>query len=551
MKHQPERKHRSDRLPLRRKRTTRVGKQPPHGADGVHTSTHACKPISTSATAPLPIVRSADVAVPPKICPPGKPDVLPLLRPRSPSSPPFRLPPFPYPERPDVAVERPGIPNGALNASRQALVGGDTVWQLKELVDLRGKDIGKRITLKTGVKDIVHQWQHAENTLDSFMKACSTLMATIPSEVMDTNPGRNLHEIWRQLKDIAEHVKIREMSLGTSLNDLFQLENKLATKEGKVYEKLHSIVGGGKSDAEDDGEYFETEHFTAMSAPSATSSTSSPSIAHIYYSHVGDMNLLKEEIFNFDSEHRRQEFIREAQSRAEQPVEPSDQVFFQNFLDGRAALVHQYISAKEKMEEIRDSCVRQGVKVQLPNLPPFLDHSFRIERSLRDYPGPYHEEKSRQDVSLRDERADNRHRIAHWVWYTRVNKSIHLPEKDTWDSLSENTGPHTVEWTDQLMENDLAFSRYDQLVLPTSVTDDNEEARRPGKPGPEAFPGNAPPRRCSTPALPTYLVQLRLQESTMERTPEGLVHGSSRSCRSCVLGRSPNSALEPLASHNY
>jgi hypothetical protein len=516
-------------------------------ADHVPSSAHARRLISTSITDPSPLVTSADIAGHAGTWPPGNPDILTKQHPRNPSFPSFPLPPFPPPEQLDVAA----VPNGTLNPSRQVLLGGDTACQLKELVDLRGKDIDKRITLKAGVKDIVHQWQHAENTLHSFMKACSALMAAVPGETMETIPGRNMHEAWRELKDISEHVKIREMRLGSSLNDLFQLENKLATKENKVYEKLHVILGAEDSDDEDEDEYFETEHFTAMSAPSATSSASTQSIAHIYYSHVGDMNLLKEEIFNFDSEHRRQEFAREAQRKAEQPVESSDQVFFRNFLDGRADLVHQYIFAKEKMEEIRGSCVRQGVEVQLPNLPPFLDHSFRIQRSFRDHPGPHHEEKSRPDLSLCNERADNGHRIARWVWHTRVNKPIYLPEQETWDSLSENTGPHTMGWADQQREHDLASPQYSQLVSPTSVTDDliiNEAAQKPWQLGPRSFPGNAPPRRHSTPALPTYRFQFRLQDETLERTPECLLHESSRSC---VLGRSLNSGLEPLESHNY
>jgi hypothetical protein len=398
------------------------------------------------------------------------------------------------------------------------------VTLLKELVKLREKDLSKRSTLKNGVQDIVYQWQYAEETQENFMRACDTLMATLPSLTLDTALRQKLQETWSQMQDMSQHVKLREHGLGSSLHQLFELENRLAMKEKRVYQKFDAHFGLGATNSDDEEEYFKTDNLGGEVAPSRASSATTCSIAHEYYNKVGEIQLLKEDLFNFDSEHRKQDYIRWTQRQNGLQVEPSDDLFYQKFIDDKAAMVRTYMSIVEKMEETRDNCHRQGVQVDEPNLPGFLDHTFREEISLHNRSEVQQDGKPDLATLQRKETADNLLRVENWADNIQVNRPAGLPEHETWYSLSEENGPHTLDWVEQLTESPLSFPRDGNFLPTAAVLDDDEVLKERGRPPQKrtaaVSQGELPTRSYSTPALPTFNPRVPLRNGVLESVPQ-------------------------------
>jgi hypothetical protein len=519
----------------------------PVNTDGVPSRPSVPSPISTGFAAPVPFARPANIVGPPPQISPENPGVPASNHVRSSSFPHF--PPVALPDdQPDASRIDVQSPVAEPERHETILLGGDSVVQLKELVELRGKDITRRVNLKNGIRDIEYQWQHASKAQETFMRACATMMLAFSSRTMDPLEQQQLQDNWRELQNMSGHVKSREIGLESALQDLFQLENKLFLKEEKFYGRLQGISGAKTFSDSDEDEYFEeTNHFTALSAPSSSSSDTTHSVAHQYYSRVGDINLLRERIFNFESEHRRQKAIRDGQRSAGYRVQPSDKVFYRNFLDEKQAMVQEYIEAKQAMERLMDSCALQGVDVEPPNLPPFLDHSFRVERSPREYSGNGDEEDLKPSPFARLHRVSTRlDRIACWVRSMQKSKPLELAKKDTWDSLSRTTVPHTLGGTDQQAEDYLAFPLYNHLKPPTfevKTPPKKDEGQNLRKRGPEMFEVEMLQRRClptsgkdledmrrySAPALETFRLHIPLEDGNLDFLNEDIPDLSSRS----------------------
>jgi hypothetical protein len=505
----------------------------------------AFKRNPTAANAfPTPVA-TADTLQPPGIPPPTRPDVPAHRRPRSPSCPPIPTPPklnaHPHPpppppphprlSQPDIPPTRSISPNPGQGIAREVVVGSDTYLLVKDLVNLRGKDLDRRINLRNGVTNIGYQRDYADEAQENFMQACFSMMQVIPSTARNTAAGQKLEEAWKQVQDTSGIVRSQEIDLARTMNAWFDLDNTLAMREDTVYRKLDTLfrVGVPEHDDDDDEGYIETEHLGYIPAPSTSSSSTVRSIEHQYYNEVGEINLLKEKMFNFESEHRRQTFIREARRKTHQNVGPSDEGFDQQYLNDIEAMTRQFFLLKEKMEKLKEFCERQGIEVEDPNLPAFLDHSRRVGRSIHEQSGPHPGAKLKAVVSSRDTEADIARRTKIWAYNAALNKLVDLPEHETWDTLSEDNGPHTMAWADQQAEGDLAFLQDNDLVSAELVADDsalNEEKTVPQTRISSVSQGDPPLRRYSTPALPTFDALAPLRRGVLQSTPQKMIASS-------------------------
>jgi hypothetical protein len=186
-------------------------------------------------------------------------------------------------------------------------------------------------------------------------------------------------------------------------------------------------------------------------------------------------------------------------------------------------LVRDYVSRKKRVDEILADCVGQGVKVQEPNLPAFLDHSLRIERSLHDLSGRHSVEQT-HSLPIRDEKTEKYVRIVRWTHDVRLNKPFqHTTE--TWASLSGTTKPPSQKWSHEQLENDLAFP-HDNYMEPyisepdDSVIDGERQSSRRGVP--LTFEGEPPTnrRRYSAPVWPTFQSPIELEYGALEKWQE-------------------------------
>jgi hypothetical protein len=388
------------------------------------------------------------------------------------------------------------------------------VLLLQEIVELRERDVAKRIYINNGLRDLKYKSLYAAKAQNHFMEASAMLMDALKPSKMNDEVVDRLQEAWKYLQHLTSDAKSRERQLEDAQNDLLVLENKLFMKEGEFYGRLRDFT----REAFQSTGSAPTDDFTTLSTSSA-SSASTVSVAHNYYNKVGDINLLRERLYNFDSEHSRKKYIREALRREGQRLVPPSRVFLQQYFDERKAIILDYIAAKEDMEVLRESCMRQGVEVQPPDLPPVLDLSQRIN----DPPDLSFTQGFRRHISNYDSHTytHSQQRIDRWIGNVERSTNInpwHLSgqtRKPPLDRASPISAPEIPGWTSQPIEDYPALSSYNRIQSSTSDSTADTEVpegieRRSAmiRYDPTTFEGQAPLRRysCSDLSLSSALM---------------------------------------------
>lgn len=379
-------------------------------------------------------------------------------------------------------------------------------------MDLRERDVTKRIYINNGLRDLKYKSIHTSKAQETFMQASDMLMASVAAGETDAKVIRRVEEAWIQLQDLTQNARSREKQLETAQNDLLNLENKLYMKEGEFYGRLRGLTREALLSTHE----APTDDFTTLSTSSA-SSTSTASVAHDYYNRVGDLNLLRERLYNFDSEHSRQRIIRDAQRQDGQRPDPPNKVFLQQYFADRETLIHQYIEAKDDMETLRKSCERQGVEVQPPDLPPVLDHSQRYEDPGRN--GNLIGNGLNRNFSGFVTQTYSQRRL--YLWVKDIQKRNHINpfkpftvRRPPVDPVRPRVNiPEILGWTIEPIEDYPAVSSYNRLQASSASENSSDTEvpegadRRSGvvPQSPNSFDGETPTRRHSFPNLSSFL----------------------------------------------
>jgi hypothetical protein len=468
----------------------------------------------------------------------------------------IQSPHLPIPD-PSLPLPRHNVPNGSVVPTRQeaVLIGGDTVLLLKEIVELRERDVAKRIYINNGLRDLKYKSRHEAKAQEEFMRASGAHMAAVTARTADKTVVLRLQQAWTKLVELTSVAQSREKQLEDAQKDLLSLENRLFMKEGEFYEKVRGLTREAlASDA------APTDDFTTLSTSSA-SSVSTVSVAHKYYSKVGDINLMRERIFNFDSEHRRDRMIRDVQRKEGQRLDPPNRVFLLNYFAQREAMIRTYLSAKDNMEELRQSCDRQGVKVQPPDLPPVLDHSQRfVENPLHHYSEQPAKENFHHHLSNLYGHTDNQHRIVQWIRAVRRNSYVEPIESSVKDSASPPLRAAEIRaWANQPVEDYPALSSYNR-GQPSSTSDfsstetdtpERIERKRLGasRQDPNSFRGEPPSRRYSLPFMPLISAPVtRLSNGALEWKRKG---EHAVPCECCAMDECSKSLDLPRSSNQF
>jgi len=104
-----------------------------------------------------------------------------------------------------------------------------------------------------------------------------------------------------------------------------------------------------------------------------------------YYDRIGDIHLLRERLFNFEAEHRRQVRVRDVIWKTERKLEPPDPEFLERYFQRRGELIREYSVANRDVQQLKLQCEQQGLEIEEPNLPSF-DEANPLDQSRRDEP---------------------------------------------------------------------------------------------------------------------------------------------------------------------
>ena len=254
---------------------------------------------------------------------------------------------------------------------------------------VRNKAVGRRVGIQNQRQYHADQRKHVLQVLQEFQTLCTTFVASVDRstaspDVATLRDGlKRVHEAHELLEDIDQDLQREETRVSALDDDLRRLEknfyDQLDTSRGFGHNELPASVS--------DGSHDDLQGDTSFSSHSGSSSadTLGPVIVRDYYDKIGDVNILRERLFNFESEHQRQVKIRELRKAARKPVKLSDAPFYRMYFKERKILVREYSKSKESVASLMIQCRHEGHDVEEMNIAPFaerdaLDRSFQISR---------------------------------------------------------------------------------------------------------------------------------------------------------------------------
>jgi hypothetical protein len=415
--------------------------------------------------------------------------------------------------------------------------------KLKEVIYLRDKVVEKRVNIGNAETELERQRQYTKEAQNRFMKASRAFMASVDDIPSGSNNKEALRRDWELLQQSSNLFKSRGKRLRSAQHELQEWENQLLLKEGDLYEDYLKKFLGAMSSASS-SEETETQHtddFEAVSAQSGSSETMEP-VVQQYYDRIGDVNILRERMYNFEGDHRRLVLLRDAQRQEGLGIDPPEKEFYEVYFQKREFLVREYASTKDEMYRLRSECQNQGFHVEDPNLPSFLDQSYRIERSIVKYSAPVREGRFNPDVYLLFGHLDNNVRVARWISDVRratQDVSVDPPVvkvKATKHAEIKPVAPkspnETSSWTDVEVEDYIKLPYYGQLQPSEGDALEKDETEQVF----EKIQGDPPQRRYSEPNLPAFPRRPGDKMWRWHHTGHFDVL-----CKSCILSKRPKS----------
>lgn len=196
-----------------------------------------------------------------------------------------------------------------------------------------------------------------------------------------------LSQAWDRSNGLSKTIEQWQQLLEDDENDdLLKLESRCLTQEVELSKLLQDFDPHVSVDREGYlSEVSETLFPTNSRPPSTTSEhesiDSTTSVRQRYLRTIGTMNLLRDRIFNWESDLQLQSLQREQEREDGVVLEQTDEEFFAEFDERRREIVDEYWQTKVEMAETYQACRDEGLEVQQASLPPYLDQLFSLDSS--------------------------------------------------------------------------------------------------------------------------------------------------------------------------
>ena len=257
----------------------------------------------------------------------------------------------------------------------------EQVNSLSELLALRERVLEKRALIGIDRRNCIEQRVHNAHAQTKFFELFSAHMSSdqVPDQQREPlNPS--MRAAWEQVQRAAFRLSHLEEHIQTLERTLTVLERRLQAKENTVYEEMKKIYGMATEASSSDGPEAESLDGT-LSVGTAASSQTHP-LEREYYDRIGDVNIFRERLLNFESEHQRLRIMRDNQeAHSDQPLEPEDE-FNEKYVETRSSLIQEYIMAKRDVQKLKEQCKGLQLDIEEPNFPAEVEGD-SLDRMLR------------------------------------------------------------------------------------------------------------------------------------------------------------------------
>jgi hypothetical protein len=259
---------------------------------------------------------------------------------------------------------------GALNKNEsRSPAENDALLKLYEEV------IGQREQLQAQRRDYGTRRQEFMKLARSFIQLRSSRATT--SRRSRTSSAGSWDDMQRVLGDMNDLQHICEKIE----KRLEHMEQKLKQTEARYHAQLSKTVP--TSPPFNTTPNHTVELLAGDSDSESTTESSHNPLVDRYYDRIGDIHLLRERMYNFEAEHRRQLAVRAVLWRNRQILEPPDPVFYERYFKRRGDFIREYSAASQEVEQLSLICQEQGLEIEDANLPPFSEAQ-ALDRTLRD-----------------------------------------------------------------------------------------------------------------------------------------------------------------------
>ena len=339
--------------------------------------------------------------------------------------------------------------------SNVLLAPGGPFWQLVQDTNENQKRlVQKRIASTNRRRDLASQLPLYLAAHHALMDVIKRLLPEIARSDVSEELKSSFAQAWNKSQDLAEIIEDRqELFQAEEDDELLRMEGKSVAHHAKLSKYIMDLFPQLSLDK--DAHFSESISETIIPPPSrapslsSTSSGSTVTIRQRYLKTIGTMNLLRDRMFNLDSELQLQLRSREIARDSGRAVGVSDQQFYANFRRRRRKIVDEYLATKAEMAHTYQSCIKEGVEVDPPNLPPYLDQVFMGNK--KEYETPHGAEDDAHGLS------ESSVNIVRWTQHVQ---RMSQPENDLWTQL---------KMTDKEAEELLVFPQYQLLQASTDM----------------------------------------------------------------------------------
>jgi hypothetical protein len=311
-------------------------------------------------------------------------------------------------------------PPGGLNKDGERLSGGKDV-----LSDLHREVMGRRKQVEAQRRDLATQRQQ-------FTKKALGLLKLRPSKTATNRRHRTTTAgHWDDIQRAFDHLKVLEPTLRETERDLELSEQKLKSAELQYHSQRVQYVPPVPPLPIPSLSTALSHHANLLADNSDTDSTTDSSqnpLVDRYYDRIGDIHLIRERMFNFEAEHRRQLAVRAALWKNQKSLEPPDPIFYERYFRKRGDFIREHFAANQEVQQLTSLCRERGLEIEDANLSPFneaeaLDRTFRDQKSISFVNTASLDGKSNISIQRLAGDIDTKARVAVWLSDVRKEES--------------------------------------------------------------------------------------------------------------------------------
>lgn len=233
-------------------------------------------------------------------------------------------------------------------------VGSSVPAALKSTYRKRDRLVQKRVDLNIFKRDCAHERNRNRLAHEAFNKAAAKFMGQVDYKHVNIDGFPALETAWERLQLSNTRREQQEEKLRKAENEMNTFEDELKTQEHGLYSELQRLSGINTFVSSGD----------SQSQSSLDTSTYEPTILREYYEKSRQAISLRNQLHEFQAEHREEAERRKLDKELDRSVTPSDKIFLERYFDTLTAMYQQYYTAKHEARDLKLKCREHDLEIE-------------------------------------------------------------------------------------------------------------------------------------------------------------------------------------------